>query len=36
MVSAHNVVLRLVCCLLGAGMFFAGLIGTVRQGLWKQ
>ena len=36
MVNAHDVVLRLILCVLGAGMFFAGLIGTVKQGLWKQ
>ncbi len=33
---AHGVVLRVMLCVLGAGMFIAGLIGTVKQGLWKQ
>ena len=33
---AHDIVLRVILCLLGAGMFIAGLIGTVKQGLWKQ
>lgn len=33
---AHDVVLRAILCLVGAGMLVAGLIGTVKQGLWKQ
>jgi hypothetical protein len=33
---AHDVVSRAILCLLGAGMFIAGLIGTVKQGLWRQ
>lgn len=33
---AHGVALRVLLCLLGAGMLIAGLIGTVKQGLWKQ
>ena len=33
---AHDVVLRVILCLLGAGMLIAGLIGTVKQGLWRQ
>jgi len=32
----HGVVLRVILSLLGAGMFIAGLIGTVKQGLWRQ
>jgi hypothetical protein len=32
----HGVVLRVILCLLGAEMFIAGLIGTVKQGLWRQ
>jgi hypothetical protein len=33
---APDVALRLILCLLGAGMFVTGLIGTVKQGLWKR
>ena len=33
---AHDIVLRVILCLLGAGMLIAGLIGTVKQGLWRQ
>jgi hypothetical protein len=33
---AHEVVVRVILCLLGARMFIAGLIGTVKQGLWRQ
>jgi hypothetical protein len=33
---AHDILLRMMLCVLGAGMFIAGLIGTVKQGLWKR
>jgi hypothetical protein len=32
----HEVVLHGILCVLGAGMLVAGVIGTVKQGLWKQ
>jgi hypothetical protein len=34
--SGHEVALRVIACVLGAGMFIAGLIGAVKQGFWNQ
>jgi hypothetical protein len=34
--AKHDIALRVIASVLGAAMFIAGLIGTVRQGLWKQ
>jgi len=34
--SAQEAVLRGALCLLGAAVFVAGVIGTVKQGWWKQ
>jgi len=33
--TAPALVFRGLACLLGAGMLIAGLIGTVKKGLWK-
>jgi hypothetical protein len=33
--ATHEVALRVMACVLGAGMLIAGLIGTVKQG-WKR
>ncbi len=34
--TAHDVASRVFLCLLGAGMFIAGILGTVKQGWWRQ
>lgn len=33
--AVHEIPLRVIASAVGAAMFLAGLIGTVRQGLWK-
>jgi hypothetical protein len=34
--TAQDVMARALLCLLGLGMLIAGLVGTVKQGWWKQ
>lgn len=34
--TGQDMVARALLCLLGAFMFIAGVVGTVKQGWWKQ
>jgi hypothetical protein len=34
--TGHGLVAQGMLCLLGMGLFLAGLIGVVKQGMWKQ